>query len=115
MYSDNTLYLMVEEVVPRHSAFEIGFRNEINQTCKFLRLLVKDKDFDKDDIYVIRADKLIRKKVRRNHSIDTEFYVLKDDIDMVLIGEFKNYTAIIDVKEDKLCDEHRGIPRLEYV
>ena len=115
MYSDNTIWLRVEEVVRKNDQFEVGFRDEMSQKCKFVRLMCSDKQFRREDVYVIQVNALRRHRVNHGNGNETEYFIAKDDIDMILIDEFKNYTSIMDVKSEKLCDEHRGVPRLEYV
>ena len=115
MYSDKTIWLRVEEVVKKHDSLEVGFTNEVKQKCKFVRVTSSDKEFDRSNIYVIATNALRRHKVDNGYGLSTEYFIHKDNIDLVLIGESRNYTSIIDVKSNKLCDEHRGIPKVEYI
>lgn len=115
MYSNRSIWLQIEEVVPKSSILEIGFRDEVKQTSKFARVLSTDSDFNRQDIIVIPVNSIRRHKIFNGKTNETTFHVLKDDVLMILENEGRNYTAIIDVKADKLCDEHRGVPKLEYV
>jgi len=115
MYTDKTIWLRVEEVVRKNNQFETGFRDELNQKCKFVRVTGSDKEFPRENIYVVPVNALRKHRINKGFGLDTEYFVNKHDVDMVLENEFNNYTSIIDVKTGKLCDEHRGVPRLEYV
>ena len=115
MYSDKTMWLRVEEVARKHSDFEASVLSEVNQTCKFVRILCSDKEFDSRNIYVIAPNCLYRKKIAYRHGHAIEFFVKKSDILLELHGSFENYVPLTHVNSNKLCDEHRGIPRLEYV
>ena len=115
MFSDKTKWLQVEEVVPKKGNLIIGSRNELKQTCKFVKVLSVDKGYSIKDILVVPVNALNRKKLVWRAGQETNYFIDKNCILLILENERDNYTTFLDLKENNLCDEHKGIPRLEYV
>lgn len=113
MYSDNTIWLRVEEVVKKNNSLEVGFIDPMKQQSKFVRVSCSDSEFPRENIYIVKANALRRKKINRGIGYKTETFVLKNELMVQIDNAVKDYTSIIDVKSDKLCDEHRGVPRFE--
>lgn len=115
MFSDKTKWLRVEEVVPKIGNLIVGNRNELKQTCKFVKVLSVDKEFSIKDILVVPVNSINRKKLIWRAGVEVNYFIDKDCILLILENEVDNYVSFLELKEKNLCDEHKGIPRLEYV
>lgn len=115
MFSDKTKWLRVEEVVPKIGNLIVGSRNELKQTCKFVKVVSVDKEFPIKDILVVPVNAINRKKLIWRTGKETNYFIDKDCILLILENEVDNYVGFMDIKEKNLCDEHKGVPRLEYV
>ena len=115
MFSDKTKWLQVEEVVPKLGNLIIGSRDEMKQTCKFVKIVSVDKEFSIKDILVVPVNAINKKYLIWRAGRETNYFVDKNCILLILENARDNYVSFLDLKEKNLCDEHKGIPRLEYV